>query len=417
MDKGWPPPGGGVDNGPAPKYLLLIRDDKLNFDSVSPFQIFKSMSQLVGNVISCKKVKDGLLIDTASTNQAIKLLNLKCFMDLPVTVQPHKSRNTSKGVIYHRELVFASIEEIKEAFLKDGVVDVKKMKKRQQDGSFSDTGLVILTFNRPILPRSVTMGWEKLDVRVYIPEPTRCYHCQHYRHSAIRCPARDQPRTCICGKPNHEGTSCILPVTCLNCEGPHLANSRNCPVFQQEARIEQVRITENLSYAEARKRVSTPPTSYSSAASKSTSAPQSTAHMFDPAHLVDSLKPVLKQLIKEVVAELMVPSVGTNLLNLSQAVRGSNDSIASIGKRKTEDTSPPCSTDESTIPGTKDDKRKKKKSSPKRSVPPLKIRLSQQSNPLLDPPNRYLPRSFEDNNISDVDIGGMVVEPSNSEHG
>jgi len=61
-------------------------------------------------VESCKKTRiGGLLIKTKDTLQAIKLIKLSIFHDIPVSVSEHSTLNFSKGVIYSNDL--RNIEE------------------------------------------------------------------------------------------------------------------------------------------------------------------------------------------------------------------------------------------------------------------------------------------------------------------
>ncbi|XP_073962012.1 uncharacterized protein [Choristoneura fumiferana] len=67
--------------------------------------------------------------------------------------------------------------------------------------------------------------------------PAQCHRCQAFRHSSANCHRR---LACVrCGD-EHFARDCPRPredpPTCVNCRGPHTANSTTCPVFKTEAR-------------------------------------------------------------------------------------------------------------------------------------------------------------------------------------
>ncbi|GBP70185.1 Nucleic-acid-binding protein from transposon X-element [Eumeta japonica] len=68
-------------------------------------------------------------------------------------------------------------------------------------------------------------------------EGPQCHRCQLFGHSSHNC---HRPMRCVrCGG-EHAAASCERPreekPTCANCDGPHTANDRRCPVFA-EARV------------------------------------------------------------------------------------------------------------------------------------------------------------------------------------
>ncbi|KAJ8927484.1 hypothetical protein NQ314_020052 [Rhamnusium bicolor] len=57
---------------------------------------------------------DGLLVETVSNPQSKRLQKIERFADIPVEVIPHGTLNVSKGVIFCRNLLNCSLEEIEE---------------------------------------------------------------------------------------------------------------------------------------------------------------------------------------------------------------------------------------------------------------------------------------------------------------
>ena len=75
------------------------------------------------------------------------------------------------------------------------------------------------------LPQAIKAGYHKVDV--YVPNPLRCYKCQRYGHE-------------------HEGFECKETPFCCNCKGSHIASPK-------ESAICKLKVTNNISFSEARK--------------------------------------------------------------------------------------------------------------------------------------------------------------------
>lgn len=277
-----------------PRFLVVKRTVE-DFSKTSPFVIEKFLNGFCGPPKVVKKIKDGLLIESVSPGQSKKLLSLKKFVDMEVTVSSHKTLNESKGIIYCRDLLNCSTEELEEELKNQGVVKVFRIKTRR-DGNLVDTPNHVLTFNNPTPPKTIKVAFYSLDVRLYIPSPLRCFRCQKYGHTSMRC---DKPQVCVCGKPIHEGHPCEEPVTCVNCEGNHSARSRECIVYKQECAIQNIKTTRNISYPEARKIVvkdtPTPGISFAQATKKPS---------IDLANLAKELAPLLLDMITHIIKPL-----------------------------------------------------------------------------------------------------------------
>lgn len=234
----------------SPRFLVIKRTDGADFSRVSPFLIHKAIYGLIGEVKSLKKINEGLLVETTSNAQSKRLHRVDRLADFPVTVNPHVSLNSSKGVIYCRDLLNCSVTEIEENLKEKGVISVKRIQTRR-DGILTDTPNLILTFNTPKLPKYINAAMYRLEIRPFIPSPIRCFRCQHFGHTSSRC---NKDEICICGKPKHEDLACEPPV-CVNCNGNHFAQDKGCPKYKEEAAIQRIKVTENIDYREAKKRV------------------------------------------------------------------------------------------------------------------------------------------------------------------
>lgn len=95
-------------------------------------------------------------------------------------------------------------------------------------------------------------------VRLYIPPPIRCFKGQKYGHVAVVC--RGKQRCARCGV-DHEYGKCGQGRTpkCCNCGGEHSAAYGGCEVRKDAIKVQNVRMEEGISYAEALKKVKQTP--------------------------------------------------------------------------------------------------------------------------------------------------------------
>ncbi|GFN84497.1 Gag-like protein [Plakobranchus ocellatus] len=80
----------------------------------SIFNIHRELKSILGDetIEVTKFGSDDLMVELKSNDQAKKLGAIAAFLDIPVTVSPHKSLNSSKGVIRSRDLRCCSEEEM-----------------------------------------------------------------------------------------------------------------------------------------------------------------------------------------------------------------------------------------------------------------------------------------------------------------
>ena len=139
------------------RFLVIeSADSSKPVTKLSPFIIEKSISAILGTPKSVKKLKnETLLVKCFSQQQVKNLLGHKKLFSLDVNIFPHKTLNTSEGVIRCKELSFCdSLEEIKSNLKSQAVSDVKQISVLRNDIR-RDTYTYILTFSTPILPTSI----------------------------------------------------------------------------------------------------------------------------------------------------------------------------------------------------------------------------------------------------------------------
>ena len=149
-------------------------DENKPISKLSPFAIQKGIQGLAGEPKTVKKLRSGsLLVEVTKQVHSRNLLRCNIMVDIPVKVSPHRSLNTSKGIIRSRDLEGCPDDEILHELKEQGVIDVKRISVRR-NGQMKETNTFILTFAMTILPSSVKAGYLSIRVDQYIPNPLRC---------------------------------------------------------------------------------------------------------------------------------------------------------------------------------------------------------------------------------------------------
>ena len=236
----------------VPRFLLIHSEQEETISSLSPFLVHKTIMSLTGEPKSIKTLRSGdLLIQCAKESHEKTLLQMKTFCNLKCSVKPHSSLNTSKGIVRCPALSKVTTEHIIEFMGEQGVTDVRRITVRR-DGILKPTNTFVLTFNTPILPTVVKIGFIQVKVDVYIPNPLRCYNCQVFGHHENKCGRH--PVCCNCAQPEHCASGqCDKPAKCVNCSGDHPANSKECPQWEKEKQILKIKCEQSISFPEARK--------------------------------------------------------------------------------------------------------------------------------------------------------------------
>ena len=85
-------------------------------------------------------------------------------VSLPMTVETHRTKNFSRGVIFCMDLEGVSDGEIEEGLAGFGVIAARRIRTRR-GRELVPTHSVILTFNSTDLPREVKVGYLSVKVR------------------------------------------------------------------------------------------------------------------------------------------------------------------------------------------------------------------------------------------------------------
>ena len=168
------------------------------------------------------------------------------FENYNIKVERYVPNVSQKGIIHGVSGDFSD-DSLKEGLSASDVkiTDAKRLGKSNS---------VMVTFKGSVLPSHVFYGYLRFTVKLYIPSPLRCYKCQHFGHVADKC--RSNFRCAKCGD-KHDTRTCTVNdvVKCCNCGGTHKASSPECKQFEQAKEINRVKTVQNISYADAIKKV------------------------------------------------------------------------------------------------------------------------------------------------------------------
>ena len=243
--------------------FLIIKSDEGEdpITNLSPFVIEKQNEAILGTPKSVKKLKNKtLLVETNRKTQTENLLKVKKNFNLNVTVSEHKTLNTSKGIIKDRALKGETEANIYEYLQSQGVNAVKRFTIKKNYETIP-TNTLLLTFNSVTVPKSLKIFYRVIPVEIYVPNPLRCFNCQRFGHHESDCPV-DYASVCDkCGIGgfDHIASNCKNRVKCVNCGIDHLSRSNECEIWKKEKEIMRVKVTNNITYIEARKMVEQKP--------------------------------------------------------------------------------------------------------------------------------------------------------------
>ena len=213
------------------KYLVMKPvQEGLKLTKVNTFKVEKGFKDILGNH-SCKikQLRSGLLlIEVDQKKNCNKLLQTTKLADIPVTVEEHSSLNICKGTIYCECLEGVSDAQIAEKLKDQDVKEVYRQQRREGE-DLVPTNRFVITFDKTTLPKEVKVGYLICKVRLYIPNPRRCFKCQGYGHGKSTC--KHEPVCARCGETGHDFKDCQQDPWCIHCHGEHPASDKKCPMY------------------------------------------------------------------------------------------------------------------------------------------------------------------------------------------
>ncbi|GFV02200.1 uncharacterized protein TNCV_3516551 [Trichonephila clavipes] len=110
----------------SPFLILSLLNNEMSKKSL--FAIQKALKEIGIDPKSVKRLRSGdLLIETTSALQKRSFLLAKSFLNNPVTISPHKTLNSCRGVISEPDLLTTPETKILEGFSVQGVIQVRRI--------------------------------------------------------------------------------------------------------------------------------------------------------------------------------------------------------------------------------------------------------------------------------------------------
>jgi len=122
------------------------------------------------------------------------------------TAQVHRTLNISKGVIRRSELQNCDKEEMLAELKAQQVKDIQNISVKNDSGGRRNTNTYIITFSTPTIPKHLKIGFIRVPIAVFIPNPLRCFKFQKFGHGSKTCKGSITCSTC--GQVGHSADSC-----------------------------------------------------------------------------------------------------------------------------------------------------------------------------------------------------------------
>lgn len=221
--------------------------------TLNPLKVSEAIHKMVGDVQFVKTLRDGnLLIICRNRIQQQGLMKCNTLLGKEVKAQVWEERAKVMGVIS------GVSTEITEEEIRVNVRGVRVMRVKRlpftRDGVKGPSLSVLLTLEGDKIPERIRIGYVSYIVRPYVPPPIRCFKCQRFGHIATAC--KSKLRCAKCGG-EHEYGKCErgVKIKCCNCGGEHSAAYKGCDAHKKAVQIQNVKVKEKLTYAEAIRKV------------------------------------------------------------------------------------------------------------------------------------------------------------------
>lgn len=238
------------------KLIAILRFNETaqgNMMKLNPILLTTVLANKIGDIKYAKVLNDGnLMVVCKDEAQLAKALKVKEIGKNEVINSGRVGANKNRGCrgIITNVPFCLKMEEVKENLTGGRIVQLQRMTTIKDGGKKRETETVMIEFEGDILPQKVLLGYMSYPVRPYVPKPLRCFKCQRFGHMAKSC--REKVRCARCGG-GHEYGKCGEGVRpkCCNCGGNHSVAYRGCEVLRREVEVQQIRVKEKISYAEA----------------------------------------------------------------------------------------------------------------------------------------------------------------------
>ena len=204
----------------------------------------EAIQRKVGNLCqgNLKRYGKALLIKAGNDTQGMLLSNFKPSEDGNIkSISPHSTFNNPKGIIFSKDLMDFTEEEILEK-CPPSVLKVKKFE--------GENNAIMLVFSR-FVPDYIYIELCRIKVKPFQQRPTQCFSCFEYGHVSDKC--NNQSKCINCSEEHELPEFCPNQKYCFHCGGDHSPNARMCPRYKFEQEILAVANNEYISIGNAKR--------------------------------------------------------------------------------------------------------------------------------------------------------------------
>lgn len=219
----------------------------------NPFIIGKTINKNAGKPLEVRAMRGGTsyLVKCDSLEQANKLLKVSQLTDnTTVKTELHRTLNSSRCVVFCREVEDMTEDELKQELSSQGVTEVKRITKRVE-GKVTPLPILILTINGTSVPEHLNFGALRVKTRAYYPSPLICFNCGRFGHMGKNC--KTAKRCNKCSLEHEDMEECTNEKKCINCKEGHSAFDKRCPIYRREVEIIKIKTDRNISFVEAKR--------------------------------------------------------------------------------------------------------------------------------------------------------------------
>lgn len=233
-------------------YLQTVDSNQV-LKKINPFVLRLAIENITGGPIKTARYcrSGSLLLETCNKIQTRRLLQAKSIINgtIPIEVTVAKNLNTCQGTILAPELAGLKDEELLNYLRSENVVHVRRINRGKEK---NPTNILILTFGGTELPDRIYCGYLTYKIRIFYPNPLRCYQCQKFGHGSKNC--RSSTACGFCAE-SHNTELCPrnCEPKCFNCKDSHPAYSRNCIHFLRETEIIKIKVDQKTTFENARR--------------------------------------------------------------------------------------------------------------------------------------------------------------------
>lgn len=216
------------------------------------FALAKILQQhKINNIIKVKYVNSSkILVYFNNQVSADKLIQTKAFSDMEWKCYKTSEVSQSYGVIRNVDLDITEEDILKALSSAVTIISVKRLNKRSNEkgGLWIPSESVRIGFSGTSVPSCVYIHEMCVKVDPYTFPVTQCGKCWKFGHLSKFCPKNNH----ICPKCGDQHDNCMTTTfKCPNCQGPHMALQKICPVYKKEKRVRELMAEFNVTYRKA----------------------------------------------------------------------------------------------------------------------------------------------------------------------